>query len=106
MTTILTDRQWTIKTRFKLVVNTPDISRVFVMDYFEQAVRYNILDIFHSQEANELKVWSAELTVLLKDAQERLLKAAGFHQVDFYGYFELSSYDVERSDRLIAVAYK
>jgi len=106
LTTIPTDKQWKEKSRFKLVANTPYVTRLFVMDYFKRTVGYHILDIYHSQEANELKVWSAELTVLLRDAQERLLKSAGFKQVGFYGNFDLSSYDIEFSDRLIAVAYK
>lgn len=106
MTTIPTDRQWREKPRFSLNVNTFDITRLFVMDYFERTVGYHILDIFHSQEANELKVWSTELTVLLRDEQERLLKADGFQQVDFYGAFDFSPYDRENSDRLITVAHK
>ena len=104
--TIPTDRQWKEKPRFKLAVNTPDVPRLFVMDYFERTVRYHILDIFHGQETNELKVWSAELTVLLRDEQERLLKAAGFQKVDFHGAFDFSPYDREYGERLIAVAHK
>jgi len=106
MTTITTDKQWKTKPRFKLVVNTLDITRLFVMDYFEQTVSYNILDAYHNQDANELKVWSAELAVLLRDEQERLLKAVGFRKVDFFGGFNFSSYDKTRSDRLITVAQK
>jgi len=106
MTTIPTDKQWKEKPRFSLTVNTPDITRLFVMDYFERTVGYHILDIFHSQEANELKVWSAELTVLLRDEQERLLKAAGFQNVNFCGTFDFSPYDEANSDRLVTVAYK
>jgi glycine/sarcosine N-methyltransferase len=106
MTTTLTDKQWKEKPRFKLVVNSPDISRLFVMDYFERTVDYHILDIYHSQESNELKVWRAELTVLLRDEQERLLKAAGFHQVDFYGAFDFTPYDKSRSHFLVTVAIK
>lgn len=106
MTTIPTDKQWKEKPRFSLNVNTFDITRLFVMDYFERTVRYNILDIFHSQEANELKVWSVELSVLLRNEQERLLRAAGFQKVDFYGAFDFSPYDRENSDRLVTVAHK
>lgn len=106
MTTITTDKQWREKPRFRLVVNTPDISRLFVMDYFERTVGYHILDIYHSQESNELKVWSAELTALLRDEQERLLKTAGFHQVDFYGAFDFIPYDKSCSHFLITVAQK
>lgn len=106
LTTIPTDRQWKEKPRFKLVANTPEVTRLFVMDYHAQTVGYNILDIYHSQDAGELKVWSAELTVLLRDDQKRLLKAAGFKQVDFYGAFDFSLYEAGSSGRLITVGYK
>jgi len=106
LTTIPTDKHWNEKPRFKLAVNTPEVTRLFVMDYFERTVVYHILDIFHSQNANELQVWSAELTVLLRDDQERLLKTAGYQKVDFYRAFDFSPYDKENSDHLITVAHK
>ena len=106
LTAIPTDRQWKEKPRFMLTANTRDFSRLFAIDYLEQTARYTILDIFHSEEANELKVWSAELSVLLRDDMERLLKASGFHTVDFYGAFDFTPYDKEVSNSLIAVAHK
>jgi hypothetical protein len=106
LTAIPTDRQWKEKPRFMLTANTRDFSRLSVIDYLEQIARYTILDIFHSEEANELKVWSAELSVLLRDDKERLLKASGFHAVDFYGAFDFAPYDKEVSNSLIAVARK
>ncbi|OGO62239.1 MAG: hypothetical protein A2030_11575 [Chloroflexi bacterium RBG_19FT_COMBO_50_10] len=106
LTAMPTDRQWKEKPRFHLVTNTRDFSRLFVIDYEEHAARYTILDICHSEERGELKVWSAELQVFLPDAQERLLKAAGFQRVDFYGSFDFTPYNKEISDSLIAVAYK
>jgi len=106
LATILTDRQWKEKPRFHLVTNTRDFSRLFVIDYEEHAARYNILDIFHSEERCELKEWSSELRVFLLDDQERMLKASGFQRVDFYGSFDLTPYNKEISDSLIAVAYK
>jgi hypothetical protein len=62
------------------------------------------LDLIHSESANELKVWSAELTVVLRDDQERLMRAAGFDSVNFYGTFGFEAYDKQASDLLIAVA--
>jgi len=106
LTTILTDKQWKERPRFVLTANTEDFSRLFVIDYLERAAQYNILDIFHSKEVCELKVWSAEICVLLRDEQERLLKAAGFHAVDFYGTFDFDPYIKEKSDKLITVAHK
>jgi ubiquinone/menaquinone biosynthesis C-methylase UbiE len=102
-----TDKQWADKPRFILAVNTKEFSRLFVMDYFDQGARYNILDIFHSEEARDFKVWSVDYPqMLLKDDQERLLKASGFAAVDFYGSYRFDPYDKETSDLLIAVARK
>jgi glycine/sarcosine N-methyltransferase len=102
-----TDKQWAEKPRFILAVNTQEFSRLFVMDYLDQGARYNILDIFHSEEARDFKVWSVDYPqMLLKDDQERLLKASGFATVDFYGTYRFDLYDKEASDWLIAVARK
>jgi glycine/sarcosine N-methyltransferase len=106
LTTIPTDRQWQEKPRFTLAANTEHFTRLFVMDYLERTVHYDILDIVHSHETSGLDVWSAELTVLLRDDQERLLKAAGFRDLGFYGSFGLDPYDRQTSDKLITVAHK
>ena len=101
-----TDRQWQEKPRFALVADTPDCSRLFVMDYRATAVRYDILDLLRGPSGTKLKTWSAELTVLLRDDQERLLKAAGFRRVDFFGGYDFSPYDRATSNQMIAIAYK
>ena len=102
-----TDKQWKEKPRFILAVNTKEFSRIFVMDYFDQGARYNILDIFHSEEARDFKVWSVDYPqMLLKDDQERLLKASGFGVVDFYGTYRFDPYDKETSNLLIAAAHR
>ena len=106
LTTIPTDRQWREKPRFLLTTNTPAFSRIFAMDYLEDRVRYNILDIFHTDARSDLRVWSAELYPLLMNDQERFLKAAGFQKIEFYGAFDFSVYDKETSNSLITVAHK
>ncbi len=101
-----TDRQWQEKPRFILAVSTSDFSRLFAIDYLGQGALYNILDLFHGSERNELKVWSIEYPhILLRDDQERLLRAAGFHALDFFGSYRFAPYDKEKSQRLIAVAH-
>lgn len=45
MTAVPTDHQWKEKPRFTLVADTSDCSRIFVMEYFEKTVRYNLLDL-------------------------------------------------------------
>jgi ubiquinone/menaquinone biosynthesis C-methylase UbiE len=106
LTAIPTDRQWQEKPHFVLAANRRGFSRLFVIDYLERSARYDILDIFHGGERNDLQVWSAELHEFLRDDQERLLKAAGFQAVDFYGAFDFSPYDKEASNSLITVAHK
>ena len=99
------DKQWRAQPRFLPAVNTPDFTRLFVIDYLERGARYNILDIYHSEERNELQAWSVEYPqMLLRDDYERLLKTAGFQSIDFYGSYQMELYDKKTSDRLIVVA--
>ena len=74
--------------------------------YSEKTGRYDVLDIFHGDGARQLKVWSTDVFVLLRDYQETLLQKAGFKDVDFYGSYGFEPYDKEKSLRLIAVARK
>jgi SAM-dependent methyltransferase len=106
ITALPTDRQWKEKPRFMLAADTPDCSRIFAIDYFEKTVRYNILDLLRNSQGAELKSWSAELTVFLRDDQEKLLKAGGFRRVEFFGSYEGAPYDKEISNQMITVAQK
>jgi hypothetical protein len=106
LTAIPTDRQWKEKPKFTLIADTSECSRVFTMDYFEHTVRYNILDLLRGTAGTELKTWSAELTVLLRDDQERLLKKARFQQVEFFGGYDLGAYDKATSNQMITIAHK
>jgi hypothetical protein len=102
-----TDRQWKERTRFVLAANTREFSRLFVIDYEGMGARYNILDIFPGRGPEALKVWSVEYPrILLRDDQERSLRAAGFAAVDFYGSFGFEPYDKEKSRRLVTVAQR
>jgi SAM-dependent methyltransferase len=102
-----TDRQWAEKPRFILAANTAEFSRLFVIDYLDAGARYNIVDIRRGGAGEELEVWSVEYPrVLLHDDQDRLLRAAGFSPVEFYGSYRFEPYDKEESRTLIAVAQR
>lgn len=102
-----TDRQMREKPRFIPVIMTDEFTRVFVIDYLDKGERVNILDIFHNKDRRDFKQWSIDyLNILLRDEQERLLKAAGFKGVDFYGAYDFTPYDKETSQRLITVGRK
>jgi hypothetical protein len=99
------DRQWREKPRFILAANTRDFSRLFVIDYLTQGAVYHVLDIFHGQENYDMQIWHvAYPLMLLKDDYARLLRAAGFEDLEFYGSYDFSLYDKLQSDRLIIVA--
>jgi SAM-dependent methyltransferase len=105
------DRQWAEKPRFILVSDTPEFTRLFVIDYTGRGARYNIVDIWHGDDARGkgrgLQVWGLNYPhVLLRDDHERLLKAAGFREVEFYGGYDFEPYDRTTSQRLITVARK
>lgn len=104
LTSMPTDKQWNEKPRFILAANTQAVSRLFVVDYFERTARYNVLDIFHDGSANEMKIWSAELSVFLKDEQERLLKKTGFQNLVFYESYDFKPYEKGNSDLMIVIA--
>ena len=102
-----TDRQWRERPRFVLAVNQAGFSRLFVIDYHGRGARYNVVDTFHGKEAEGLKVWRVDYPqVLLRDDLERLLGAADFQPIRFYGSYGFAPYDKEESGRLIAVAHK
>jgi glycine/sarcosine N-methyltransferase len=104
LTATVTDKQWTQRPRFILATNTQDFARVYAIDYLERTARYNVLDIFHGEGRRGFEVWSAELTVFLRESQQRLLERTGFRSVEFFGAFDFAPYDEATSDRLIVVA--
>jgi SAM-dependent methyltransferase len=102
-----TDKQWNEKPRFIPVVNRQDFSRLFVIDYEGRGAHYNVVDMFHSEEKCEFKVWTAHYHImLLRDGLERLLKDAGFTRIEFYGSYLFDPYDKASSNILIAVAHR
>jgi glycine/sarcosine N-methyltransferase len=102
-----TDKQWHERPRFIPAVNREDFSRVFVIDYENQGARYHVLDIFHSAERHEFRVWTAHYhKMLLRHDLERILLQGGFTGIDFYGSYKAPPYDKASSDMLITVARK
>jgi ubiquinone/menaquinone biosynthesis C-methylase UbiE len=102
----LTDKLLKERPRFIPETNTPEFSRVFAFDYFEQTIHIHILDLFHEEDRQEFRVGLFEYLIILQDDYERLLTEAGYRDVEYYGNFSLDAYDKERSDQLIVVAHK
>jgi ubiquinone/menaquinone biosynthesis C-methylase UbiE len=102
-----TDKQWNEKPRFILPINNEKFSRVFVIDYVGKGARYNVLDLFHTGDQNELKVWSIDYQwMILSEDYYTYLRKSGFRRISLYGTYLLDPYDQEMSDILIVVAQK
>ncbi len=103
----ITDKRWNDKNRFALNRSSADMSRLYVIDYTgERDCRYHVLDVFHRADRKELKVWTTDAHVLLRDDQENMLKAAGFKSIEFFGTYDFGPYEKDTSLRLIAIAQK
>ena len=103
----ITDRRFSDTSRFQLSRDTPEATRIYVADRIgERDVRYSILDVIRDRDGSQLHVWTTDGHILLRDDRERLLTEAGFSSIEFYGTYDLQSYDKRESNRLIAVARK
>jgi ubiquinone/menaquinone biosynthesis C-methylase UbiE len=100
----LTDKQYNDRLRFAPVINTPESSRIMVMDYFETEWEVHVLDLVHTRDKQNFKRASFRYKLLLRDDYDRLLADAGFTQRHFYGDWDFTPYDKSSSRRLIVVA--
>lgn len=89
--------------RFELIVNNDDVSRIFVKDVKKNMQTIHIIDIYHSDLANCLEHYAVTYRILLDGDYRRLLNAAGFRHVRILGGHDMSLYDADHSQRLIAV---
>jgi ubiquinone/menaquinone biosynthesis C-methylase UbiE len=101
----LSDKVLDKQPRFIPEINTPDLSRVFVFDYFDRTVEIHILDLFHKEDRQEFIVDTFEYLIIRQEDYERILNEAGYCDMEFYGSFSLDPYDKEMSDQLIVVAH-
>ena len=107
LTSGTSDKMWREKPRFIPEVNRGDFTRLFVIDYMGKGARFNVLDIYHGESHRDLQVWSiTHERVYLRDDLERVLGAAGFRELKFFGSYLFQPYDTATSDILIAVAEK
>jgi len=102
-----TDKQWNNKPRFIPAINNENFSRLFVIDYIGQGARYHVLDLFHSPQNRDFKVWSIDYQwMILSEDYKKYLKESGFKTVTLFGTYRFDPYDPETSDKLIVVAQK
>lgn len=87
----------------EVVVNRPDFSRIFVKEHDAYFQTIHVLDLYHSKERLENNQYDIVYKIILDDDYRRLLKEAGFDDIQVYGDYDRSPYD-KKSMRLIVVA--
>lgn len=92
--------------RFDPIINNPDFTRFFVVDYTENMATVNIFDFIHTADTSDFKHCSVRIRIRLRDSWNEILREAGFDEVEFYGDWDATPYDKESSRRLIVVAKK
>ncbi len=100
------DKQLRERPRFIPVISRSGFSRLFVMDYLDETLQINVLDLWHSEDEQDFKVFSVEYLMIRRDDYERLLTEAGYRDRHYYGTYRFDPYDEEHSNRLIVVARK
>jgi glycine/sarcosine N-methyltransferase len=100
----MTDRQWTEKPRFIPAINTPEFSRLMAIDYTEETFVVHVIDFLEEDGERAFHVDRFVYRALLRDDYDRLLRVAGFRDVEFLGGFDGRPYDRVQSRRMIVVA--
>lgn len=87
----------------EVVVNREDFSRIFVKEFDEKFQTIHVLDLYHSKQRLESNQYDIVYKIILDEDYQRLLKKAGFEDVQIYGDYDRRLYD-KQSRRLIVVA--
>ena len=104
LTTGFTDKFVEDQTRFVCEKNTEEFSRIMAIDYHTKTVTINVLDIKHSRNESDFRVYSFDYLLLLKDDYKELLTKSGFPSIRFYGNYTFEKYNRTKSDKLIIIA--
>ena len=88
---------------YSLEVNNRDFSRLFTMDYKKDDMTIKIFDLIHTDTQSDFKVNEFKFKIRLYNDWEKILDAVNLDG-EYYGNWDLSSYDKQTSKRLIVVA--
>ncbi len=92
--------------KFDAVVNNRDRTRFFVLEYLGDVMVVNIFDFIHTETTSDFKHSEIRVRVRLSESWARILRDAGFSDVEFFENWDFTPYDKSASQRLIAVARK
>jgi ubiquinone/menaquinone biosynthesis C-methylase UbiE len=87
-------------------INKKDFSRVFGVEYGTQSLKVHVLDLVHDDEKQGTAEYCFEYQIILQNDYQRLLGAAGYHDIEFFGDYDQAPYSRQTSDRMIIVALR
>jgi len=95
--------------RFIPIINNREISRLFVIDYQDNAnefITVNICDLEHTDEKCCFSINPFKLRIRLFDEWKDLLQKAGICDYNIYGNWEMADYDKTESKRMLIAITK
>jgi glycine/sarcosine N-methyltransferase len=101
-----TDARMKNPSKFDLILNERDYSRIFVMDYSDKEMEVHVFDFVHTENERAFHHNLFRMRIRLKDEWQRLLNQVGFKKTEFFGDWKFTPYDKNTSMRLVAVAEK
>ncbi len=103
----ISDMTWRQKPRFIPEVWNESFRRLFLVDYIDEGVRFNVIDVHRNPDRKRNESWTITYNrVYLRGDMERALTATRFRKCTFYGDYLFEPYDSATSGMLIAVAEK
>ena len=101
-----TDAKMKNPSKFDLILNERDYSRLFVLDYADKQMEVHVFDFVHTESEKDFYHNLFRLRIRLQNEWQRMLKQVGFEKTEYYGDWNFTPYDKETSMRLIVVAKK
>lgn len=101
-----TDAKMKNPSKFDLILNERDYSRLFVMDYLDTEMEAHVFDFIHTENKKDFHHNLFRMRIRLQDEWQQMLNQVGFKKIEFFGDWKFSPYDKNTSMRLIAVAEK
>ncbi|MEJ2731299.1 MAG: methyltransferase domain-containing protein [Deltaproteobacteria bacterium] len=101
-----TDAKMKNPSKFDLILNESDYSRLFVMDYMGKQMEVHVFDFIHTENEKDFYHNLFRMRIRLQDEWQRMLNQVGFKKIEYFGDWKFAPYDKDTSMRLIAVAKK
>jgi len=92
--------------RFAPIINNPEFTRFFALEFEGNIQTVHIFDFIHTKETCDYQHDIVKIRIRLQDSWKNILREAGFAEAEFIGDWDSTPYNKESSSRLIVIAKK